>query len=291
MADVLNSVETEIRCADDTHLRATLWRPAQANGCVVQINSALAVQRRFYQRFAQFLAERGFTVLSYDYRGIGDSLHTHPRLSSATFRDLGERDMEAAVSYVKQHFPDFRHVVVGHSAGAALFGLAPNCDEVDAVFAVAAPSAWTGHYDWPYRATVWSFFNIFIPMTTPLFGYFPGQYFGVGPLPKGIAQQWRRWSRSPHYVVSSDGEPLREHYARCRQPMRFVHLSDDRLYAPLSSIKSVAGFYRNAPRQIVTIRPRDIGVKQIGHFGFFRSRMPDQLWQSAADWLLNPARP
>lgn len=291
MAQVLNSIETEIRCADDTPLRATVWRPAQANGCVVQINSALAVQRRYYQRFAQFLAEKGFTVLSYDYRGIGDSLYTHPRLSSATFRDLGELDMAAAVQYVKRQFPGFRHVVVGHSAGAALFGLAANCDQVDAVYAVAAPSAYTGNYGWPHRATVWAFFNLCIPVTTPFFGYFPGQYFGVGPLPKGIAQQWRHWSQFPDYVVSAEGEPLREHYSRCRQPMRFIHLSDDQLFAPLPSVQSVASFYKNAPRQILTITPRSLGVKQIGHFGFFRSMMPVSLWQSAADWFFDPGMP
>lgn len=291
MAQVLTTEETDIRCADDVHLRASIWRPAHPNGAVVQINSALAVPRRYYQRFAQFLAERGFAVVSFDYRGTGDSLNVHPRLCAAQFADLGERDMAAVVHYVQQQFPGFRHVVVGHSAGAALFGLAHNADAVDALYAVAAPSAFIGHYDFPQRLTVWSFFNLFIPLTIPFWGYFPGQYFGAGPLPSGIARQWRDWAQHPDYVVNDEGEPRREHYLRCRQPMRFIHFTDDRLYAPLRSVQAVAGFYGNAPRQIVSLSPRSVGMKRIGHFGFFRQSMPEAVWQSAADWLLDPQRP
>jgi len=31
--------------------------------------------------------------------------------------------------------------------------------------------------------------------------------------------------------------------------------------------------------------PRELGVKSIGHFGFFRERFRDSLWREAADWL------
>jgi len=291
MPDVLNSQELDITCADGTLLRATEWHPANSNGCVVQINSALAVPRRYYSRFAHFLAEQGFAVVSYDYRGTGDSLRGHQRDSRATFRELGEQDMAAATRHVRERFSGQRHVVIGHSAGAALYGLAYNCTEVDAMFAVAAPSAWQGNYAWPQRWFIKLFFNVCIPLTTPMFGYFPGQYFGVGPLPKDIALQWQRWSKQPDYVTASDGTPLREYYHRFTSPMRLLHIADDKMYSPLKSVQSVASFYVNAPRQIVTVRPRDIGVRRIGHFGFFHSTMPKTLWESTARWLLDPQLP
>ncbi len=292
MSDVLTSQETDIECADGTRLRATEWRPAHSNGCVVQINSALAVPRRYYSKFAHYLAEQGFAVLSYDYRGNGDSLQGLPKHCKATFRQLGELDMAAATAHVKQRFPQqTRHVVVGHSAGAALYGLAPNCDQVDALLGVAAPSAFQGHWAYPHKFVISLFFNVLIPLTTPAFGYFPGQYFGIGPLPPDMAQQWRRWSRHKDYVTASDGTPLREHYHRFRSPLRFLHIADDKLYGPLKSVQSVANFYANAPRQIVSVAPRDVGVRKIGHFGFFRSTMPRQVWDNTARWLLDPQTP
>jgi len=291
MSDVLTSQETEIECADGIRLRATEWRPGQSNGWVVQINSALAVQRRYYSKFAHYLAEQGFSVVSYDYRGIGDSLHGHHKQCRATFRELGECDMAAATAYVKQKFPHYRHVVVGHSAGAALYGLAANCDQVDALLGVAAPSAFQGHWSQPHRFLIQLFFNVCIPLTTPALGYFPGQYFGMGPLPREIALQWRRWSTHKDYVVEADGSPLREHYHRFRSPLRFLHIADDPLYGPLKSVQSAASFYANAPRQIVTVAPRDVGLRKIGHFGFFRSSMPQKVWDNTARWLLNPQTP
>src|SRR3990167_4055302 len=169
MSEVLTTQESEIECADGTRLRASEWGPAHSNGCVVQINSALAVPRRYYSKFAHYLAEQGFSVLTYDYRGSGDSLQGLHKHCTATFRQLGELDMAAATAHVKQKFPQQRHVVIGHSAGAALYGLAANCDQVDALFGVAAPSAFQGHWSQPQRFFIGLFFNVCIPLTTPAF--------------------------------------------------------------------------------------------------------------------------
>src|SRR5580693_1768134 len=58
---------------DDYALGATLFLPRGAKQHAVLINSATAVPRKIYRKFAGYLAGRGFAVLTYDYRGIGDS--------------------------------------------------------------------------------------------------------------------------------------------------------------------------------------------------------------------------
>lgn len=283
--------ELRIARADGRELAATLLQPvAGDNGCVVQINSALAVPRQFYRRFGEFLAARGFSVLSFDYAGLGDSRDGHWRDSDARLQDLGEQDIAAVIDYLQQRYRGYRHVAVGHSAGAALFGLAGNCERVDALYGVAAPSAWIGNYALWQKPKLWFFWYAAIPLATRLYGYFPGQYFGTGPMPAGIARQWQRWARNPHYVTTPDGAPWREPYLRFRQPLRLLHISDDQLFAPLPAVQQVASFYSAAPRQIISMRPRDIGLKRIGHFGFFRAGMPESVWQATADWLLDPCQ-
>jgi len=37
------------------------------------------------------------------------------------------------------------------------------------------------------------------------------------------------------------------------------------------------------------LAPKDLGVPEIGHFGFFRERFRDSLWREAADWLAGHA--
>ncbi len=54
-------------------LGASLFLPRGAKRHAVLINSATAVPRRTYRGFAGYLARRGCAVLTYDYRGIGDS--------------------------------------------------------------------------------------------------------------------------------------------------------------------------------------------------------------------------
>ncbi len=48
-------------------------------------------------------------------------------------------------------------------------------------------------------------------------------------------------------------------------------------------------YYRNAPMIGLDIDPRQIGLKHIGHMGYFRSQA-QSLWQPALDWLMQHAR-
>ena len=59
--------------ADGYPLAATLFLPRGAKRHAVLINSAAAVHRKIYRGFAGYLARRGCAVLTYDYRGTGDS--------------------------------------------------------------------------------------------------------------------------------------------------------------------------------------------------------------------------
>src|SRR6201746_1928861 len=54
-------------------LGATLFLPRGAKRNAVLINSATAVPRKIYRGLAGYLARRGCAVLTYDYRGTGDS--------------------------------------------------------------------------------------------------------------------------------------------------------------------------------------------------------------------------
>src|ERR1700709_498904 len=54
-------------------LGASLFLPRGAKRHAVLINSAAAVPRKIYRGFAGYLARRGCAVLTYDYRGTGDS--------------------------------------------------------------------------------------------------------------------------------------------------------------------------------------------------------------------------
>src|SRR3954467_9401113 len=62
-----------VPATDGYPLAATLFLPRGAKRHAVLINSATAVPRKLYRGFAGYLAQRGCAVLTYDYRGTGDS--------------------------------------------------------------------------------------------------------------------------------------------------------------------------------------------------------------------------
>src|SRR5260370_30658482 len=62
-----------VPAADGYPLAATLFLPRLAKRHAVLINSATAVPPKLDRGFAGYLAKRAYAVVTYDYRGTGDS--------------------------------------------------------------------------------------------------------------------------------------------------------------------------------------------------------------------------
>src|SRR5690349_25166291 len=71
--DDVFSDDITVPATDGYPLAGTLYLPRGTKRHAVLINSAAAVPRKLYRGFAGYLARRGCAVLTYDYRGIGDS--------------------------------------------------------------------------------------------------------------------------------------------------------------------------------------------------------------------------
>ena len=120
---------------------------------------------------------------------------------------------------------------------------------------------------------------VVVPPTLALCGYFPGKALRkVGDLPEGVMRQWRRWCLDPEYAVGAEGPTVRAAYAAVRAPVVSISFADDEMMSSRNT-ESIHGFYSGAPRTMKRIAPRDIGVKRIGHFGFFRAAFESSLWR------------
>jgi predicted alpha/beta hydrolase len=67
-------------------------------------------------------------------------------------------------------------------------------------------------------------------------------------------------------------------------PILSLSFTDDE-FMSFANTQSLHSFYSGAPREMKRIAPREIGVRKIGHFGFFRSKFADTLWAQAGRWL------
>src|SRR5688572_2305502 len=102
---------------DGYPLAARVHEPAGPPRAAVVLHGATATPRRYYDRFAAFLAGEGFRVLTYDYRGIGGSRHGALRQLGATMEDWAALDAVAAHEAARARSPGLPLFAVAHSFG------------------------------------------------------------------------------------------------------------------------------------------------------------------------------
>ncbi len=115
---------------------------------------------------------------------------------------------------------------------------------------------------------------------TRLYGYFPGKRLRkVGDLPRGVMEQWRRWCLDPEYMVGAEGEAVRAQFAAVETPITSLSFEDDEMMSARNT-ESLHAFYRSSPCRMNRIAPEEVGASRIGHFGFFKPRFTESLWQT-----------
>jgi predicted alpha/beta hydrolase len=272
----------EFAARDGFRLGGCLYRPAQPNGRAILVNSAVGVRQQFYAAFSAFLEERGFTVLTYDYRGIAASRHGHVRDLPARIRDWAQLDAAAALDELARAAPGTQLLAVGHSFGGNCLGLVPGIERLAGALFVGVQSGYWRNWSGLGRAGMWFLTHALLPGVSSLLGYVPAALFGQGEdLPAGVAAEWAGWCRDPHYAAGAVGA---QGYASFKAPIRSYWVADDG-YAPRAATEAILREYASAPSEVITVDRAHYGGGKIGHFGFFRERFRDTLWRDAAEWL------
>lgn len=240
----------------------------------VLICPATGITQKFYFPFANWLASTGFSVLVFDYRGIGKSLHeSHVKKCTVRKQDWGLFDMPAALDFLLDLTGQQSAYLIGHSAGGQLFGLMHNHTKVRGVLAVAASSGHVKNIRRDKRNGAKFMLRWVIPLTSALMGYVPAKRLGWGEdLPKGVGLQWARWCSSPGYVENEFGLGIQQHWFESFDaPITFVHASDDEI-ATLPNVQDIMRLFTRAKKKRLEIRPDLFGLSKVGHIDIFRER-------------------
>jgi predicted alpha/beta hydrolase len=277
--------EQTLTTADGARICIRAWEPQSPQCGSVVVGGAMGARQDFYAPFAQWLAARGWRVVTFDYRGHGYSLGSGTlRNVRADLFDWG-RDYQAVIDFAHASCPDQPLLLVGHSLGAQLPGLLRGHEKVAGMLSVAAGSGYwrtiAPRMRWGTLLLWW----VLVPLATPLFGYFPGRLLRVvGNIPAGVMRQWRRWCMDREYSVGAEGEAARASYAAVRYPITALSVTDDELMTNAGT-RSLLHLYANAPRALLSISPEDLSQRRIGHFGAFRRTQESALWPLMEDEL------
>jgi predicted alpha/beta hydrolase len=250
---------------------------------MVVLASATGVPQQFYARFATYLAEQSISVVTFDYRGIGESRRTSLRGFDATFVDGATFDLAAVVDWALARAPT---TVVAHSFGGHAFGLLPRANETNGLYAFGAGSGWHGHMPRSEALKVQALWHAVAPLATRITGCLPMKKLGMGEdLPLGVYHQWKRWCGYPRYFLDDPSvrDDFSQRYASVTVPTVFANTTDDLWASPAAARALFEGLQRSHP-QFNVIDPKQRKLGSIGHMGYFRAHA-EPLWQDVATFV------
>ncbi|PNK61659.1 alpha/beta hydrolase [Psychrobacter sp. FDAARGOS_221] len=108
--------------SDKIHtLNHTLFEPKQPAKATLLILHGMTEHSGRYAKFAQFLAEHGIAVLTYDHLGHGRSIRNADELGYFAKKHPMQtllKDVIIMADILKQQYPDVPHFILGHSMGS-----------------------------------------------------------------------------------------------------------------------------------------------------------------------------
>jgi len=276
--------DVAIQATDEFALAATVFEPKSDPRYVTVISAAMATPRRLYEVYARYLSDVGHFVVTYDYRGIGDSRPESLKGFRAQMRDWAEYDMPGVIAWARAQYDSCPLFLIGHSFGGQAAGLLESTSNVRAMVTVSSQSGYWGLHPGVEKYRVWFFAHIGFWLLSSIYGYLPWSRFVRGEdLPKQAALEWARWSRSPDYLCGDLTLESRRNFPRFTAPILAYSFSDD-IWGSKRSVDAMMSYYTAAPLERRHVTPEDLGVDKIGHIGFFRPTA-SALWREVGEWL------
>jgi predicted alpha/beta hydrolase len=293
--------EVEIRTSDGWDLRAGLIEPSPGAGGaprgVAVLAHALMARRSEFHRagggLAGFLAGEGWKVVSFDFRGHGDSRRRAgqaPASADHGYDDMVRGDLPAVVGFARSRLRGKgRVVVVGHSLGGhtSLVAQATGAIGVDALVGFGA-APWVRAFE--PSAVRWAAKRALVAGMVAIarrVGRFPARALRRGSDDEslGCIEDIGRFA-STRWESADGTRDYLEAIRTVRVPVLQVVSVGDRLEcAPECGAALLDHCGKAAARDLVRIEGRDGGGPAPGHMGMVTSSRTKLAWTRVAEWM------
>ncbi len=276
--------QLHVETPDGFRLTVHKFEPSKDNEKVILISCGIGIRQYFYANYAIYLASLGYTVYTYDYRGIGESGVDDLRHFDATILDWAKRDLQSVTDHILIENKDKPIYFIGHSIGGAFIGLSKASLSFDRIVTVASQYGYWKHYQKKYQLIVLLFSLFTIPFFNLIYGYFPSNTKRRGaPIPKGVAQNWATLGLDSRSLLAlADG--AKTYYDQINCPALLLSMEDD-IIAPKGTVDRYAfEALINAQVERRHILLSENEGNPIGHSNFFK-RSHKRLWDIPIAWL------
>ncbi|HEY5773259.1 MAG TPA: hypothetical protein VIS75_11545, partial [Chitinophagaceae bacterium] len=100
-------------------------------------------------------------------------------------------------------------------------------------------------------------------------------------LPRGVYSEMANWCDNPNGLFDAFPD---NNYRKLNVPILVYTFTDD-WHCPPIAVKELLNHFANAFITWRHMKPKEIGVKKIGHIDFFYITMKSTLWESLLEWL------
>lgn len=275
----------QVRTTDGFHLTVYKFEPSFDNGKVILISSGIGIQQYFYANYATYLSELGYTVYTYDYRGIGESGVKRIKNFKGNIFDWATLDFQSVTDHVLSKNEGKQKYYIGHSIGGSFLGLAKACLSFDAIVTIASNYGYWKFYEVKYQPLVLAFTLMTIPFYKSLYGYLPSNIKRRGaPVPKEVAKDWATLGLNKHSQVAL-AKGAETYYDQIKSPMLVISIEDDMIASKKTVDAYVSNLLVNAKVKRRHVLLSEVDTRSIGHSNFFRKRYRDSLWDLPTSWL------
>lgn len=266
-------------------IHISIFYPEKNCQKLVLINSATAVRQQLYYKFSTFLAENGFTVITYDYGGIGLSKPKDLRKSKSSMLSWGTEDFARVTNYINLNFKVYRKYLIGHSVGALILGLHPNSQIFERLVFISTQRAYVGDLNFKIKILAYLGFGVLQPFLTKILGYFPAQLLGLGEsLPANVAKDWRTLILNKNSTNALLEKIDQNISINLDQPVLMLWTEDDAWLTKAGVTKLFHESFPQLKPNYRLIKTEESPQKEIGHINFFRS-FNEKLWNIILDEL------
>jgi predicted alpha/beta hydrolase len=265
-----------IRTKDGREIHAICYLSGESTGKVIIIGPAANATQQYYKPLAILFRRLEYDVVTFDYRGMGKSMPEVKKGFDAALHQWAVQDADAVIRYARSRFTGKEIIFVGHGISGEIIGLAQASQYIHKL--VLVNSALSCKKLWPtkYKFRIWA-----LKVATRLmYALYPQNRF-LKNLPKGVVVEWANWCNNPNGLFDAYPD---NNYQKLQIPILAFSFADD-WHCPPKAVRELLNRFCGATITWHHMKPIEMGVKRIGHSGFFDPGMKSTLWVLLDQWL------
>ncbi len=276
--------EKEIKYKDGASNFASVFYSSKESNTTLICLPAMGVRASFYNSFASQISNKGFNVITIDWRGKGKSSVRAFRKINFGYQDL-INDLETLFIQIEAWFPNTQKLIIGHSLGGQIGSLftAKFPNHVDKLILITSGSVyykgWKGYKKRVLKIAGYAFVPI-----TKLLGYFPSKAIGFGGRETKLFMKDLSYNiLTGDYKMNGSKFNYENALKNMTKNVLSISVKNDFYISDESEEYLISKFSSKAKVKKIKVDKEDAKIEKLNHFNW--TKKPAYFIKTITDWI------